>query len=43
MEIGQIFGELNNSTDGKLHDTSSEGTYKGQWLNKLCGDDNHHG
>jgi hypothetical protein len=43
MDIGQIFGEYNSSTDGKLHNTSINGAYKEQWLNKLCGGDDHHG
>jgi hypothetical protein len=43
MDIGQIFGAYNNSIDGKLHNTSIEGTYERQWLEKLCGDGDHHG
>jgi hypothetical protein len=43
MDIQQIFGEHNNSTNGKLHNIGSNGTYKDQWLNKLCGNGDHHG
>ncbi|MDR2369250.1 MAG: leucine-rich repeat domain-containing protein, partial [Mycoplasmataceae bacterium] len=43
MNIEQIFGEHNSSANGKLHNTSSDGTYKEQWLNKLCGGGDHHG